>query len=333
MLKMRILAGIAMFLAFCAAPKAQDQKAGASNLPDRFEIGRRTYFDFGPPFNYYEIMVIRPAADGTATVARVLLTPPGNACMVPAKAEFAEARLDAAVGDLLKPVNPCTIPERDLHREEKRCKHCSNFSGAEVSMQVPCGSRSRVISAKVLEKDWFDKAPDTPKNTLRTLELLQRLDKAIGPGVMEKPAFQVGIDTGPPAEIPDPEILSDLTAGKYDGLFSGAPDKPSALYVASQKRPPAPVVRVVTVEPISPDVIVQPQYSPIARLANVEGVVSVSFEVQENGMPGILVLEGEPLLYGVVRTAVESWKFPAAATGRQIRATIEFKSNCTSPTP
>ncbi len=49
-----------------------------------------------------------------------------------------------------------------------------------------------VINAKILEKDWFDKSPNTPKNTQWTLALLQRLDKAIGPGVMDKPIFAIG---------------------------------------------------------------------------------------------------------------------------------------------
>ncbi len=250
--------------------------------------------------------------------------------------EFAAARLDAPVPNLLKPVNPCTIPEKNLHREEERCKNCLNFSGADVSMQVPCGDHTRVINAKILEKDWFDQSPNTPKNTQWTLALLQRLDKAIGPGVMDKPIFAVGADAVTSAEIPDAEISNDLITGKYDGLFSGAPDKPSALYVAAQKHPPAPTVRVVTVEPVAPEVIVQPQYPPIARLAHVEGRVSVSFDVGTNGVPGNLSFEGEPkrkLLYGAVTTAVLAWRFPTTAVGQQIHATFQFDSNCPSPSP
>ncbi len=60
MLTMRTLAGVAICLAFCSAPQAQNRKAGTEDFPDQFEIGRLTYFDFGPPFDYYEIFMIRP---------------------------------------------------------------------------------------------------------------------------------------------------------------------------------------------------------------------------------------------------------------------------------
>jgi len=331
MLEMRILASVAVFLALCTAPQAQTKKAGDADLPDRFEIGRHTFFDFGPPNDYYEIFIVRPALNGTSTVARILLTPRAS-CLAPAKTEFTTARLDAPMADLLKRENPCTIPENDLHREAKRCKHCPVFSGATVAMQVPCGSRTRIINAKVLEQDWFEKTPNTPRNTRWTMDLLDRLDKATGPGVMEKPLFQVDAAGGASVAIPDDEISHDLSSGKYDGLFADAPDKASALYLASQQRPADPVVQVVTVEPVAPVTVVQPRYPLIARLAHVEGLVSVSFDVNAAGSPENLSFEGGPgLLYGAATTAVQAWTFPVSSAGQRVHATIQFDANCPSP--
>ncbi len=332
--EVRVLACIAILLAFCAAPQAQNKKAGAGGLPDQFEIGRRTYFDFGPPFNYYEIFVVRPAADGTSTVARVLLTPQGMNCMVPAKAEFAWARLDASVADLLKPVNPCTVPEKELNHEEKRCKHCLNFSGADVSLQVPCASSTRIIHAKILEKDWFDEMPNTPKNTRRSLNLTAVLDKAIGPGVMEKPAFQFSADAAS-GEIPDTEISNNLTAGKYDSLFAGARDKPSDLYAAALKGPPAPTARVVRVEPVSADAAVEPQLQRLVGRAPAEYTV-VRFDVDANGVPGNLTFENAPEgkpPYDLVMTALQGMKLPATAAGQRLQAMIDIDIICPPQKP
>ncbi len=299
--------------------------------PDRFEIGRDTFFDFGPPLDYYEIFIVRPAVTGSL-VTRILLTPPVDVCFVPAKLEVGSAPLKESVSELLGPVNPCAIPEKDLHREEKRCKNCLVFSGADVSMQVPCGARTRVIKAKVLEQDWFEKFPNTPKNTLWTMTLLDRLDKAVGPGVMEKPMFPTAEAAEQSDQVLDSEIRTNLASGKYDGLFEGARDKPSDLYVAAQKRPAVPTVRVVSIEPLAPELLVQPKYPAIGRLAHIEGSVSVSFEVGFNGAPMNLLLEsGSKFLYAPVENAVNGWRFPERASGQKIHATFQFDLNCHRP--
>jgi hypothetical protein len=61
----------------CAAllfTPALAQKPPSAPQPTQFEVGRRTFFDFGPPFNYYEILVVRPTAEGVS-VERITLTP------------------------------------------------------------------------------------------------------------------------------------------------------------------------------------------------------------------------------------------------------------------
>jgi hypothetical protein len=101
----------------------------APPLPDRFTIGRDTFFDFGPPFHYVELLLVGPANEGT-TIERVMLTPPGQACLVAAKVEVASATLKQSVASLFAGTNPCTIPGKDLNKELKRHKHHLVFSGA-----------------------------------------------------------------------------------------------------------------------------------------------------------------------------------------------------------
>jgi hypothetical protein len=57
-----------------------------------------------------------------------------------------------------------------------------------------------MIRSDILDRDMFDPIPNTPEHTARTMRLLQRLDDAIGPGVMEKPIFPIP-DTGESSAI------------------------------------------------------------------------------------------------------------------------------------
>ena len=43
-------------LSICAMTLAKDRKP-APPMPDRFVIGRDTFFDFGPPFHYVELLL------------------------------------------------------------------------------------------------------------------------------------------------------------------------------------------------------------------------------------------------------------------------------------
>ena len=135
----------------------------------------------------------------------------------------------------------------------KRCKHCLIFSGANISVQVQCGHETRIIRSDILDKDIFDPAASTPKHTSWTMQLLARLDQALGPGVMDKPMFPMP-DAEKAAVKADQasEALLDVSAGKYDGLFKGAPDRPSDLYRAAQVRPAVPTVRLHSSTPFQP---------------------------------------------------------------------------------
>ena len=175
-----ILGGCLLFAYVGAIPSLAQNHRSTSVLPEQFEIGRRTFFDFGPPFDFYEILIVRPDASG-ASVERILLTPPGDKCFAPAKVESAQAKISETVATLLGSKNPCTIPEKELSRERKRSKKGLVFSGADVAMQVRCGDRTRLIRSEILDRDMFDRAAHTPENTSWTMGLLDVNQQSCGP--------------------------------------------------------------------------------------------------------------------------------------------------------
>src|SRR5216684_7277881 len=120
--------------------------------PEQFEIGRHTFVDFGPPFNFYELFIVRRAGDGSS-IERITITPAGNECITPEKVETKSATTSDTVASLLGSTNPCTIPEKALRRELKRRKKGLAFSGANVVMQVQCGAKTRLIRSDILDKD------------------------------------------------------------------------------------------------------------------------------------------------------------------------------------
>lgn len=297
-------------------------------MPDQFELGRHTFFDFGPPFDYYEVFVVRPSSAGSF-VERITLTPPANKCTQPAKLEAAVATLNQSVADLLVGVNPCSIPQKELSRELKRRKKYLVFSGANVSMQAECGGQKRIIRADILDRDMFDAHPETPERTSWTMGLLGRLDKSLEPGVMDKPVFAVASGSESKKVDLDRQIERDLAAGAFDQLFQGAPDKPSDLFKAAQIQSPPPGVRLISSSPVAPLQFVAPKYPPMARLANVSGNVNVTLVVGMDGKATQVVFkDGSPLLRGATEDAARSWKFPIGAAGKAVEAKIEFNSNC-----
>jgi Gram-negative bacterial TonB protein C-terminal len=322
---MRRSALICLAVLACVCADARDSRP-AAEMPTQFEIGRHTFFDFGPPTDYYELLVIRPTQNGSS-IERITLTP-GYTC-TPAKVEVASASTSESVADLLGNTNPCTIPEKELHRELKRCKKCLVFSGANVAMQFQCGTQSRILRADILDRDMFDPAPNTPEHTSWTMRILQRIDQAVGPGVMDKPIFDLSESTKSSSNLPNSEWERDLSLGSYDALFASAPDKPSDLYRAARNPPPPPAIRLVSSEPFRPLTPLLPAYPPIAKLARVEGQVAFKLDVDKDGKAANFVLEsGHPLLRGAVEQAVGKWVFPADAANQHVEAVIEFKTNC-----
>lgn len=318
---------VAFFLLLACGLVSAGGHKPAPPLPDHFAIGRDTFFDFGPPFHYVELLLVGPASEGTA-IQRIMLTPPGQVCLVPAKVEVASATLKQSVASLFAGTNPCTIPEKDLNKELKRRKHYLVFSGANISMQVQCGTQTRVIRSDILDRDMFDPRAGTPQHTSWTMRILSQLDSAVGPGVMDKPMFSIPADA-PTPPLPDSPALQDIASGKYDALFPGTTEKPSKIYGLAQETIPQPTVRLVDSSPFQPALSPLPAYPAIARLAQVEGTVTFSFDVDSNGKPARFFLEkGQPLFQKAVESAVDKWTFPSEAAGQRIRATFEFALNC-----
>jgi TonB family protein len=319
-----ILSGCLFFGLLVASPTRAQKNV--TPVPEQFEIGRRTFLDFGPPFDFYEILIVRPNADGSA-VERILLTPPGYQCFAHAKVESAHATINETVKALLGPKNPCAISGKELARERRRCKKCAVFSGVDVVMQVRCGEQTRLIRSAILDKDMFDPAAKTPEHTSWTMHLLALMDQAVGPGVMDKPMFSVGEPEERP--VSETQSLRDVADGKYDHLFPNGPDKPSDLFRAAQVPPPVPKIRLVDSAPVAPDVFVPPAYPRIARIANVQGTVTFTVQVDPEGAASNLMLtSGHPLLQTAVQDVIASWKFPKSAAGEYVRASIEFQLNC-----
>lgn len=319
-----VLTLIALGSAFAGKPPA--------SIPTKFEVGRHTFFDFGPPFDYYEIIVVRPVSNGSS-LERVLLTPSAG-CFQPAKIEVGSGSLSQTVSELLGSNNPCSIPDKELRRELKRCKHCSVFSGANVSMHVKCGQQDRVIRADILDRDMFDPAPNTPKNTSWTMLLLEKLDKSLGPGVMDKPIFQMPSDKDA-SELKTPKLVSlkEVEAENYDLLFRGAPDKPSDLYKSSLMPAVRASVRLVSGAPISPKEFVAPVYPPIAKLSRVEGKVEIQLKIGSDGrVTSVDWKSGHALLRKATEEAASKWIFPPEAAGQEVAVVLEFATNCPKDT-
>jgi TonB family protein len=314
----------------CYGTAVARKSRSASPRPNQFEIGQRTFFDFDPPFNYYEIYVVRPSASGTF-VERITLTPPADECFVPAKLEFVSATIREPVAALLGSENPCEIPEKALRREMKRRNKGLVFSGADLVIQIQCGGKTRLIRSDILDRDMFDPAPKTPQYTSWTMQLMKRLDRATGPGVWDKPIFPILEENKPVLgnTKADATTLRDLREGKFDVLFAGGPDKPSDLFRASQKPPVVPTARLVKSIPVNPTVLIKPAYPPLAKMARVEGLVTFRIKIGPNGDATNLTFEsGLPLLRSAVKEAVAGWRFPKADSSQEVEMTIDFELNC-----
>lgn len=297
-------------------------------LPNELVIGRHPFFDFGPPFNYYELILVRPGAAGSS-VERVTLTPAADSCFHLAKVEIANASLKESVHELLGQTKPCAISDKKLRNELKRRKKGLVFSGADVFLQVQCQGKTRVIRADILDRDMFDAAPKTPEYTSWTMRLLERIDKAVGPGVMEQPIFRDFGAEKPSVQGTKSDALEDIKIGKYDALFQGAPDRPSDLYRLALTKSAIPNAQLVSSTPFEPDVFVEPKYPPIAKAARVEGSVVFRFKIDANGNTvGLSFDSGPVMLQGAVKDAVNGWKFYKATDGQEIQATVAFKLNC-----
>jgi Gram-negative bacterial TonB protein C-terminal len=316
-------------LSVSALSKAQ---LAATDFPSRVLFARHTFFDFGPPFNYYEVLSLE--GNGSSTkVNRILVTPAGQACIQPPTVENEGTSIGKPLDQFLLGRNPCDIPEKALRRERERCKHCLTFSGVNVTVSVRCGTADRLIRMDITDKDLFDASAKIPPNTSWTMEVLHQIDQSLGPGVMDKPAFSPGPPKIDSPHSSDPAMLEDLKDGKYDGLFPSN-KKLSELYRESQEPTRLPSVQITGITPVAPLSAEAPPYPPIARAAHVEGEVDVSFDVSPAGtVHGLSFESGPEILRRVVTDRVLTWKFPESPEVHREHGKIVFRLNCPAHTP
>lgn len=308
---------------------AQEHRNSAK-FPTEVVIARDSFIDIGPPFNYYDLTFLRPEGEIT-DVERVSLTPPADACYPRAEIEVAHISLTGSLSDFLQKVNPCTIPEKALKAELKRRNKGLVFSGMNVSIQVQCSGKTRVIRAEILDRDIFDEHPQTPQYTSWSRALFEKLDQATGQSPWEKPIFAVP-DTAPPAApASQSAALQAIADGKYDEVFGDAPDRPSALYRLAQNVPRQPFIEMTKSDPVRPSIYVDPLYPPIARAARVHGVVDFHLEVGGDGAVKDFAIDSGPkMLWQSTADAIAKWKFSPDDSGKVVQGSIRFGLNCAS---
>lgn len=317
-----------LILICCSFLVAAGDKGKKPNLPpDQFVIGRNTFFDVGPPFNHFEVISV--VANGNATrISRMLITPPGDTCTQPAQIEIKDVTVSQSVSELFEGTNPCAIADRELHREQKRCKHCLTFSGADVMMRLQCNGVTRHLQMDILDRDIYDHAhANTPAQTSWTMRLLARLDAALGPGAMQKPIFAVSDPISPPSR--ENALIRELAAGDFNYLFPHTTFTLSDVYKQAMHPPPQPSVQIVSADP-TPTSSEPPQYPPLARAAHVSGRVRFTAIVGTDGHPTRIQIEGHPLLKKSVEAALSSWTYKNENAGTSLSGVIEFRNNCTS---
>lgn len=305
-------------------------QAKNADFPKQVVIARDTFFDFGPPFHYYEIIQLTQEENRTS-VQRVLVAP-GEACRLATTVEENAASIEKPLRSVFLSKNPCDIPEKDLNKERNRCKHCAVFSGQNVAMTMTCNGQQRRIRADILDRDLFAEFPKTPKNTSWTMKVLEQIDDALGSGVMDKPAFTFA-DRGSGNQQERSEILPVLTSlqsGAFD-TYIDSNRKLSVLYQESLHPipPPSVALRNTTLEPLKKDL---PSYPPIAEVARIEGVVEVSFDVTATGTTENIAVTGGPeMLRSRTSEAISRWKFPTSTEVRHGQASFVYSMNCKIP--
>jgi hypothetical protein len=216
-----------------------------------------------------------------------------------------------------------------LKAELKRRNKGLVFSGMNVSIQVECKGGVRVIRADILDRDIFDAHPNTPQYTAWSRTLFDKLDHATGDHPWDKPIFPV--TESAPAVRPTSQsvALQAIADGKFDGIFSNSPDRPSALYRMAQNVPRKPFIELTSSEPIRPTESVVPVYPPIARAARVQGTVEFHLTIGSDGSTNDIAIDTGPrMLWQAVSDAIAKWKFSTDDSGKIIHGSIRFGLNC-----
>jgi Gram-negative bacterial TonB protein C-terminal len=320
---------ISICLAFLVAVTCIAQRHKSQEpLPTEVVVGRNSFIDIGPPFNYYDLTFLR--AEGEKTdVERISLTPPADTCYPRAEVKLINVSLNEPLASVLQGTNPCTIPEKALKAELQRRKKGLVFSGMDVSIQVECSGGTRVIRADILDRDIFDQHPNTPQYTAWSRALFDKLDQVTGDRPWDKPIFPVSQAAAASPATSQSAALQAVAEGKLDGIFSDAPDRPSALYRMAQNAPRQPFIELTSSEPVRPTAYVDPVYPPIAKAARVHGSVEFHLTVGGDGSAKDITIDSGPgMLRQAVTDAIAKWKFSTDDFGKVVRGSVRFGLNC-----
>jgi Gram-negative bacterial TonB protein C-terminal len=327
---MKIVSVVSLILisnGVCFAQKHRNQEP----FPAEVVIGRDSFIDIGPPFNYYDLTFLISRGDET-DVERVSLTPPADACYPRAEIKVAHVVLHESLSSLLQTTNPCNIPERALSAERKRRKKgLPVFSGMNISMQVQCADRTRLISADILDRDIFDQHPNTPRYTAWSRSLFEKLDQATGDRPWDTPIFTVADTASPASSTSQSANMQAIADGKYDSIFGNNSDRPSELYRLAQNAPRQPFIELTKSDPVRPAFYVDPVYPPIAKIAHVHGTVEFRLSVGDDGLAkNVSIDSGPKMLWQASTEAIAKWKFSPGDAGKVVLGSIRFGLNCAS---
>jgi len=324
---MRIVLAIVMLLVLSATCVAQKHKS-QEPIPTEIVIGRDSFMDIGPPFNYYDMTFLRSEGEKT-NVERISLTPPSDACYPQAEIRVVHLSLDETLSHVLEGMDPCTIPEKELKAELKRRNEGSVMSGMNVSIQVECKAGIRIIRADILDRDIFDEHPSTPQYTAWSRALFDRLDQATGNRPWDKPIFPVA--KAAPVVVPKGQsrAMQAIADGRFDQIFSDAPDRPSVLYRQALNPPRQPFIELTNSEPVRPTAYVDPIFPPIAKAARVHGTVEFHLTVDTNGSTQESAIDSGPvMLRQAVSNAIAKWGFSPNDSGKVVHGSVRFGLNC-----
>ena len=236
-------------------PVSAENPKKTAALLDEFVVGRHVVLD-SDPHEPYELYVVRDAG-GITSVERITLTPSGNSCENPARVEVAIGAAPGNIAQLLGNRDLCSLAEKQMKHKPSK----PGYIASHMTFEVSCEGKKRELRAGSVDNDsWSDLR--APNDTMWTMKVMDELEKATGPTVASS-------DPPTPMRM-SPAIAERLSAGEFDDLFDGAPQRPSEIYRASLQPITEPTVTVrMDRNPKASEPI---DYPALAKAAQVEGV-------------------------------------------------------------
>ena len=308
----------------CSLVRAQDSRIAQ---PEEIIIGRHSFFDFGPPMNFYEVYVLRVEGE-TTHVDRLLLTPPAGQCNEQTTFEWQTAVIRVPLTALLLDKDPCSITDKQITHEAHRKRDHLQFSGADLVMRISCSGRKRLLPIQLLEEDLFSDRPKPPTQTSWGMRVMGRLDSALGSNVADRPIFPL-VSEPSITDVSGSETVSNLAAGQYDDLFASPSHVLSRLYAETLQTRQVSTIRLLS-SSIAPITSPSPNYPPIGRAAHVEGTLQMHATILLSGrLIDITRVSGpELLVLNTTNTLKALWSFDKVNAGKPVDIVLGFDLNC-----